>query len=243
MEGGSSTPNSPALDIIYEGAGLLILNKPSGLAVHGKGSLDEQVRAYLLPKLPPSLSFRPGPLHRLDKPSSGIVVFSANLEGAQTFSRLMRERMLKKFYLALVEGAVEKAETWQGLLVRDSRQKKTFAKPPERNAGESSGEAKTAITRIRPLAGNVAATLILAEIETGRTHQIRAQAAARGHPLLGDKKYGGKNLKGGFLLHAWRMEFPQGTVFPRQIEAPLPGYFREKIRRLFGEDSLGIFEV
>ena len=73
-------------------------------------------------------------------------------------------------------------------------------------------------------------TLILAEIETGRTHQIRAQAASRGHPLLGDKKYGGKKLRGGFLLHAWRLEFPEESLapLPRFIEAPLSKNFKAK---------------
>ncbi|MDR0312876.1 MAG: RluA family pseudouridine synthase, partial [Treponema sp.] len=85
--------------IIYEGEGLLILNKPSGLAVHGPDSLNEQVCAYLKLKLPPSLSFKPGPLHRLDKPSSGLIVFSTSLIGARLFSSMMREQKLRKQYL------------------------------------------------------------------------------------------------------------------------------------------------
>jgi len=219
--------------ILFEGAGILVLNKPPGLAVHGMGSLEEQVLSYLRPKLPPSLSFRPGPLHRLDKPSSGIIAFSTNLEGARSFSTLMRERKIKKFYLALVEGRIERSEIWQDELVRDRQRRKTFSGLPE-------DDTKTALTNVRPLAGTAASTLILAEIETGRTHQIRAQAAARGHPLVGDRKYGGKPFprdaaqkdSGGptvpgasFLLHAWRMEFPAGTPFPPYIEAPVPKNF------------------
>jgi len=259
-------PHSLSNDIIlFEGAGLLVLNKPAGLEVHGSGSLEEQVRSYLAPKLPPSLSFRPGPLHRLDKPSSGVIAFSTTLEGARFFSALMRERKIRKYYLALVEGNIEKEETWRDELIRDKGRNKTFAADPGALMVESvrpsddfaQAAGKTALTRVRPLAGNGCCTLVMAEIETGRTHQIRAQAAARLHPLLYDKKYGGSSSRkdnaakdrGGrpapgesFLLHAWRMEFPaniQGGVFPpRLIEAPLPGYFQKKIRELFGEDVI-----
>ncbi|MDR2134506.1 MAG: hypothetical protein LBP27_05305, partial [Treponema sp.] len=65
--------------------------------------------------------------------------------------------------------------------------------------------------------------------------QIRAQAAARGHPLAGDKKYGGHYQPGGFLLHAWKLEFAEDGNLPRGITAPLPGHFRARIRELFGE--------
>jgi 23S rRNA pseudouridine955/2504/2580 synthase len=235
--------------VLFEGAGLLILNKPAGLRVHGRESLEDMVRSYLEPKLPPSLSFRPGPLHRLDRQSSGVITFSTSLEGARFFSAMMRDRLIKKQYLALVTGIVEKAEVWEDELVRDERRKKTF-----RNSGAIHGVAKTALTRVTPLAGDGERTLILAEIETGRTHQIRAQAAGRGHPLFGDRKYGGtaygaRDSGGDFLLHAWRMEFSDNTGektdnneyggiprdLPKHIEAPLPENFLDKIRIFFGE--------
>jgi 23S rRNA pseudouridine955/2504/2580 synthase len=233
--------NHKPLEIIFEGGGLLFLNKPAGLVVHGRGSLEELVRSYMALRLPPSLSFKPGPLHRLDRPSSGLIVFSTNIEGARFFSAMMRERKIKKEYLAIVEGTIEKTEVWQDGLVRDAHQKKTFTDEITKNKG-----SKMALTRVKPLMANEKCSLILAEIETGRTHQIRSQADARGHPLLGDKKYGGKGLRGGFLLHAWRLEFPEevyscglsipSLAFPSLIEAPLPKHFKEKIRELFGED-------
>jgi 23S rRNA pseudouridine955/2504/2580 synthase len=98
----------------------------------------------------------------------------------------------------------------------------------------------------------------MVEIETGRTHQIRAQAAGRGHPLLGDKKYGGRNLFGvnSLMLHAWRLEFPSGAAavtasaaagtaagiaaLPRRIEAPLPEAFREKLKYIFREQEASL---
>jgi len=201
------------LDIIWETPDLLAVNKPVGVAVHGHDSLDTMVQAYLSDKLPPSLSFKPGPLHRLDKPSSGIVVFSASLEGARLFTRLMREQKVKKTYLAIVEGSLKTEELWQDNLVRDREKKKTFL--------SNSPSAKTAITKVRPLACNNGNTLIQAEIATGRTHQIRAQAAAHGYPLAGDVKYAGKKeQKAGFFLHAWKLEFLE-----YKIQAPLPKCF------------------
>jgi 23S rRNA pseudouridine955/2504/2580 synthase len=219
--------------ILFEGAGLLILNKPAGIKVHGRDSFEDVVRAYLAPKLPRSLSFRPGPLHRLDTMSSGVVVFSASLDGARSFTALMRERKIKKQYLALVQGSLEKAGVWRDELERDREAGKTYSV-------EDRGASKTALTKVSILAKSAAAALILAEIETGRTHQIRAQAAARGYPLLGDKKYGGKAVPGGrFLLHAWRMEFPpEYASVPHLVEAPLPGYFSAKIGELFGEPAI-----
>jgi len=226
-------------EILFEGAGLLILNKPAGLAVHDKGrdgsaSLEEIVRGYLKPRLPPSLSFRPGPLHRLDKPSSGLIAFSTSLEGARFFSTLMRERKIKRFYLALVKGAVEKDEVWHDKLIRDSVTRKSLTL--QASDAKASAAAKASTTKVSPLASNTDYSLLLAEIETGRTHQIRAQAASRGHPLLGDKKYGGGSSAGGFLLHAWRMIIPGDPPLPQLVEAPLPENFRRKIEELFGED-------
>ncbi|MDR1839188.1 MAG: RluA family pseudouridine synthase [Treponema sp.] len=204
------TPFLPPPAIIWEGPGLIAVNKPAGLAVHGPESLDSMVRSFLADKITPSLSFKPGPLHRLDKPSSGIVVFSTDIDGARLFSALMRERRVKKTYLAVVEGNVKKEEIWEDELFRDREKKKTFV----------SQDGKDAVTAIKPLASNGEYSLIAAQIATGRTHQIRAQAAARGHPLAGDKKYGGHG-KAGLLLHAWKLEFLEYS-----IEAPIPEAFK-----------------
>jgi 23S rRNA pseudouridine955/2504/2580 synthase len=231
----------PLPPVLFEGEGLLVLNKPPGFLVHGEGSLEELVRLYLKPRLPPSLSFKPGPLHRLDRPTSGIIVFSTSLEGARRFSALIRERKLRKEYLAITDGIIQGTwNTWIDKLVRDREVKKTLAP----GAGEK--RFREAVSRVRPLAAAGDHTLILAEIETGRTHQIRAQAAARGHPLSGDRKYGGSPLSGGFCLHARALEFPDRTDetafpgLPRRIEAPLPEGFRMKTKEFFGAETLDI---
>jgi len=220
----------PPPEIIWQGHELIAVNKPKALAVHGHDSLNDMVLSYLAEKLPHSLSFKPGPLHRLDKPSSGIVIFSTGLEGARLFSSLMRERKVRKTYLAIIEGEIKKEEIWEDCLARDSEKKKTFISNLQ--------DGKTAITKIKPLAQKRGYSLITAEIATGRTHQIRAQTASRGHPLAQDRKYGGHNLedgrdsqgclKTGFFLHAWKIEFLEN-----KITCPIPKEFKEKIKELF----------
>jgi 23S rRNA pseudouridine955/2504/2580 synthase len=223
-------------EILWQGAGIIVFNKAPGLATHGQGSLDSLVNAYLAEKLPPSLSFKPGPLHRLDRQTSGAIAFSETLEGARLFTLLLREKKLVKTYLAIVEGSINQDETWQDELTRDRNINKTFV-----NTDKVTGEkTQSAVTIIRALACNGTCTLIEARITTGRTHQIRSQAAAHGHPLAGDIKYGGKTIPGGFYLHAWKIEIPQNEALPaglpQLITAPLPPSFLSQIHNAFGYD-------
>ncbi|MDR2375707.1 MAG: RluA family pseudouridine synthase [Treponema sp.] len=234
----AKTPRGVPL-ILYEDPDLLAVNKEAGVPVHGTGgSLDSLVQAYLDPKLPPSLSFRPGPLHRLDRPTSGIVVFSVSLSGARHFSALLQEGKIHKQYLALVEGRIDDSGSWEEPLLRDRENRRTIA----------SADGKPARTAYSPLtwypggkkgdAGKPGDgyTLLLLEPETGRRHQIRSHAAIHGHPLAGDSSYGGRPLPNPpppgeaqgppFLLHAWKLLAP--ALLP-PLEAPVPEYFWRQI--------------
>jgi 23S rRNA pseudouridine955/2504/2580 synthase len=205
------------------------LNKPVGLSDHGPGeNLEALVRSFLVERLPKSLSFKPGPLHRLDKPTSGIIVFSTSLEGARQFSALLQERQVRKRYLALVDGTLDAPALWEDRLFRDKGERKTFIAGPNADA-----QVRKAGTRVAPLLNNGSYSLITAEIRTGRTHQIRSQAAFHGHPLSGDQKYGGSKMSHSFFLHAHTLEFPvMGTLV--SIRAPIPRAFDLKLQELFG---------
>jgi 23S rRNA-/tRNA-specific pseudouridylate synthase len=118
---------------------------------------------------------------------------------------------------------------WRDELVRDSAKRKTVASTGKGTVSRGSRQAETSV---EPIASNAAYSLVLLEIHTGRTHQIRSQAALRGHPLAGDKKYGGSFLKTGLLLHAHSLEFPPEIGLP-VLTAPLPPAFRQFIEDEF----------
>lgn len=180
--------------IIYEDDDIVAVNKKKGQLVHGeKGSLEDLIRAYLKERIPDSLSFRPGPLHRLDRNTSGLIFFSKSITGAREFSDELQNRNFEKYYLALIDGKLKNKVRWVDNLGRDSVKGITFV---------SENNGKKAISTAEPVYQSQKHTLIMVKIETGRTHQIRAQAAAHGFPLSGDRKYGGSELKGGYFLHS-----------------------------------------
>lgn len=222
---------------------LLFLNKPAGeLSQDAPGeasALVARVRAALASRRSASLSFSPGPLHRLDRNTSGILVFSRSAPGARAFTALVRERRIEKSYLALVDGEAREAAEWEDRIVRDEATRTSRVLPP----GSASGDAAAA--SMRPLISSPSRSLLLVELHSGLSHQIRVQASARGLPLSGDRKYGGSEapdgaLAGGYLLHALALGFPEPPFpdLPRRVVAPLPAAARSRLERIFGEAAL-----
>jgi len=218
--------------ILTEGPDLCIVNKPRGLLSHGPGGLDELARQYYAERVAASLAFAPAPLHRLDRNTSGALVVSASQEGAVTFSAALREGRIGKTYLALLTGSLREPATWEDTLLRD---------PKARTSRIVEG-GMSARARMIPLLTGRGLTLSIIELDTGRTHQIRAQAAARGHPLAGDTKYGAKpSPDGAYLLHAVRLIVPQelrlGAGLPETratVLAPVSAWAQQTISRAFG---------
>jgi 23S rRNA pseudouridine955/2504/2580 synthase len=214
---------------VFEDKNFLAVNKPWGILTHGDSSLDESIKASLAPRLPPSLAFSPAPLHRLDRNTTGLIFFSKSLEGAREFSAALREGKITKIYYALVEGILPAAQTWEDSLIRDSKNRVTKSS----RSGPSPRPGKTALTQVRPLAHSSSYSLCELIIHSGRTHQIRSQAALHAHPLAGDRKYGGHPLpgaphKGAYILHAAKLSFP-----PLEAEAPLPQDAAAFLKKLF----------
>lgn len=225
-----------AAAIIYEDADLLLLNKPSGLAVHaGSGvpfGVIEALRA-LRPQAP-MLELA----HRLDRDTSGCLVIARQREMLLELHRLLRAGRADKRYVALLAGR------WQGGAIEvDARLLRDQVRGGERmvEVTGAPAEGRRAVSRFRPLAVGDGASLVEVRIETGRTHQIRVHAAHVGHPVAGDDKYGSRTanrdlrafgLKRMFL-HASHLSLPLARAErPLAIEAPLPDDLTAVLDRL-----------
>ncbi len=219
--------------IVHEDDDLLVVNKRRGELTHGPGSLDAAVHAYLAGRPTNGVSFRPGPTHRLDRNTSGLLVFSLSLRGAQAAAAAFRDGTMLKRYVALFEGVLA-ADAWDDLLSRDRAHRVT-----RQAGGAASDPGMRALSRVEPIAINATHTLGLVRIATGRTHQIRAQAAIHGHPLAGDRKYGSTE-SGSYLLHAASLTVahPREGIGFSHLYARIPEEFRLRVREDFGPHAL-----
>lgn len=216
--------------ILFENEDILVINKPSGMPSHGEGGADLAVREYLRGKIPDSLAFQPGPLHRLDRNTTGALCLSKSIEGARSGTAAFRERSVKKYYLAILEGTLDGPDQWIDSLLRIKNEARTV---------KNDQCGKKAVTSVFPLVGGSGCCLCLFRIETGRTHQIRAQASLHGHPLRGDRKYGSRTGAVPYVLHCLALVFDDdtGTIFPPRIEAEPPAEAVRAIVTLFGQDA------
>ena len=223
----------PAPPILYRGGGVMVVAKPAGLAVHGPG---DSVMARLQGELTPpqvALSYAPAPAHQLDRLTSGALVIAETLAAARHWALALRRGSVLKLYLAVVAGNVASAPAgaiWADTLSYDRRRRQARAHPGGR-------DARARAWVVAQAGDGLPATLLLVQLLTGRRHQIRAQAARRGHPLLGDARYGAAPLPGGRpLLHAAAIRNDlDGTGIA--VLAPLPGGARRALERRFGNGA------
>ena len=211
---------------------LLFLNKPYDLPVQkskaGERALNVLVQEdYDFQNIRKSLSFRTGPLHRLDRRTTGLIAFSQNLEGAQGFSKAIQEHRIKKTYLAIVEGALEQTETWTEKISRNEKDLNS-SKFHTVSVNSDSKNSKESNTTAIPIAygkyKGIQVSLVKFIISTGRTHQIRATSAYHSHPLLGDTVYGARQIseKQNLFLHSYSLEFQENLFsLPKKIVCPL----------------------
>ncbi len=231
------------LDIVFEDEDVLVINKPvdmlSQKADKGDVSLIEYLTDYLAKEDETSYqqTFRPGICNRLDRNTSGLIVAGKSIQGLQWMNQLFRERELKKYYLCIVKGRIEKGSRIDGFLWKDtSHNTVTISK-------ESKPGADRIETEYEPLQSGMLDgreyTLLKVHLITGKSHQIRAHLQSIGHPIAGDGKYGHKDLYKIFkkefglrhqLLHAWQLKLAAPEYLPQKYHnqvfvAPLPEEF------------------
>lgn len=228
-------PQDIPLDVIYEDADLILVNKPRGMVVHpAPGHPDGTLVNALLFHCGDSLSGvggekRPGIVHRIDKDTSGLIIAAKNDAAHLALSAQLADRSLSRTYEAVVKGRVKNdAGTVSAPIGRSPADRKRMA-VTERGS-------RPAVTHYEVLARYKGYTHVRCSLETGRTHQIRVHMAHIGHPILGDPVYGpGRGNKGleGQCLHAARLKFIHpATKVPMEFSCPLPDYFTEVLSKL-----------
>ena len=202
----------PALPIVHEDADILVVAKPAGLPAHGgtgHGNIGsgDSVAARLRAMFPVA-DFAPTLAHRLDKGTSGLLAAAKTYQALRRLQERFATERAGKTYLAWVAGAWPHA----GVLGMTDRLDKTGE--PGREKVGSTATGKTALARallLKTLDRPDTASLLALRLVTGRTHQLRVQLAERGHPILGDRKYGGPPHEP-MLLHAFRLTLPGRTL-------------------------------
>ena len=215
----------PHLAVLYEDSALLLIDKKPGMLVHPDASekvntLVTHVRAYLYQKgeYDPESGFAPAPCNRIDRFTGGIVIFAKTKDALLAVDALIRARKLRKFYHCIVRGALRPPEgVLKNFLLKGEKRVRVLDRPEK--------GAQAAETRYRTLDARGGMSLVECELITGRTHQIRAQMAHAGHPLLGDGQYGDAAWnramgRGSQALYAIRLEFPRELT---GVLAPLSG--------------------
>ncbi len=197
------------MEILYEDNHIIAVNKTCNEIVQGDKTgdtpLSETVKAYIKDKYNKPGEVFLGVTHRLDRPTSGVVLFARTSKALTRLNEMFKSHeQIKKTYWAIVQGAAKvpeaRLENW---LVRNEAQNKSYITKP------GAKEAKQAILSYKTLVKGEHYTLLEVNLETGRHHQIRCQLAAIGCPIKGDLKYGAKrsNPDGGICLHARKIEF------------------------------------
>lgn len=228
------TPETIPLDILHEDDDLIVLNKPAGMVVHpGAGHTTGTLVHGLLShcgRLPGIGGVeRPGIVHRLDRDTSGVLVVAKTEAAHHSLSRQFKTRVVKKRYLALVHGEIRQASGCiEAAIGRREHDRKRMG------VRESGGrEARTTYRVIRQLPGM---TLLDLGLETGRTHQIRVHLSHIGHPVVGDRVYGGRREQrrdrghelraARQMLHAWQLAIHHpSTGAWVEFTAPIPEDF------------------
>jgi 23S rRNA pseudouridine955/2504/2580 synthase len=213
---------SPKLEIVYEDENILLADKKPGILCHSAGTWDyntliAHIQAYLAQKgeWDPKRenAFTPALCNRIDRNTGGIVIAAKNAESLRILNEKIRDREIEKYYLCAVQGRPKPSEgRLENFLFKDASKNQVFIKK------KNEPGARTAITEYRVLRSAGGLSLVECRLLTGRTHQIRAQMAYAGYPLLGDGKYGVEKVnrsygEKGQALYSYKLvfDFPTGA--------------------------------
>ena len=227
-------PQDIKVEIVYEDNDIIVVNKPKGLVVHpGVGNPDGTLVNAIMNICKDSLSgiggeVRPGIVHRLDKDTTGLLIVAKNDKAHINLSEQIKNREVKKIYIALVRGNIPENEATINMPIgRSTKDRKKMAVVKN---------GKEAVTHFKVIDRFKNYTLLEIKIDTGRTHQIRVHMAEIGYPVVGDMVYSnGKNEFGveGQMLHAKSLDFKHPiTGKNMHLEAELPKYFKDIIDKL-----------
>ncbi len=257
--------------IIYEDDNILIADKPFGLLTHGdqhekKNHLANQVRDYLIESGsydPREKVFSPAPANRLDRNTTGLVLFGKTSPALKSLNEIIRTDRVDKYYLTIAHGTIEEEITLTGTLTKDEKLNKVTVRDAESGEGlnivtvvtpvkviKYDGQKKSADggnSRNSGIRASGTVTLVMVKLVTGRSHQIRAHLASIGHPILGDSKYATKQARAlnGILrescglatqlLHAYRLEFNKDIADDSELGYLAGKRFEAQIPQTFGK--------
>ena len=211
------------LKIIYEDDEMIVVDKPYNMLSQKASDKDLSANEYLLGYMinKGSLSFeeyqtfRPSVVNRLDRNTTGLLLFGKTLNALQQLGEGIRERSIEKYYRAVVAGELKEELELKGYLLKDENTNKVSY---HKEQVEGSDYIETGV---KPIQSKNGLTLVEIHLVTGKTHQIRLHLSTIGHPILGDMKYGNEKINKKYyeshkvnhqLLHAYRLEFPDGNV-------------------------------
>ena len=181
------------MEILYSDKSIAVIVKPLGL------DAEHEVPAALKE----ALGGECYPIHRLDKNVGGVMVYARTKQAAASLSKAVQEGTMVKEYVALVHGTPPESGDWTDLLFKDSTKNKVFVVKKERK-----GVKKARLEFTRLTVGET--SLVRIRLHTGRSHQIRVQFSSRGYPLVGDRKYGGRDDASAPMLFSCKLTFPYG---------------------------------